>query len=183
VRGNQRGVDVDHDPVRPNACLPGGLACPRTRRAQRREQVRIGSDRVDHTKRRRVGGDRPEQRALVANRAQIREAVATVGEHHRQVAHHAARIVPAAPLADRRERSRQRISQPEPIGRLGQQRRTGVRDQSVSVRRHIYGQPAPIALHPQGDPPEPGLRALTTRRIPAQADSPAAPTIGAAATS
>ena len=35
----------------------------------------------------------------------------------------------------------------------------------------------------QGDPPEPGLRASATRRNPAQADSPAAPSTGAAAAS
>ncbi len=52
------------------------------------------------------------------------------------------------------------------------------RDQPVCGQHNTYGEPAPIALHPQGDPPEPGLRATATRRIPAQADSPAAPTPG-----
>jgi hypothetical protein len=28
--------------------------------------------------------------------------------------------------------------------------------QSLSVRRHFYGETAAITLHPQGDPPEPG---------------------------
>src|SRR5215207_2366649 len=53
----------------------------------------------------------------------------------------------------------------------------------VSVRRHCQGDLAAIALHPQGDPPEPGSRASATRNIPAQPDRTSAPTpVGALAT-
>ena len=52
--------------------------------------------------------------------------------------------------------------------------------QPVSVRPHVYRDLAPSVRHLQGDPPESALRASATRRIPAQADSQAAPTIGAA---
>ncbi len=85
------------------------------------EQRRIGSDRRDHPKGGRVGSDRAEQRLLLAHGAQVGQAVAAVGQHHRQVAHDAARIVPAAPLAHRRQTLRQRRRQAEPVGRLGQQ--------------------------------------------------------------
>src|SRR4051794_35893629 len=53
-----------------------------------------------------------------------------------------------------------------------------MRDDPRSVRQHLYRDPAPLALHLQGEPPEPDLRASTTRRIPAQADSSAAPPSG-----
>lgn len=104
-----------------------------------------------------------------------------VGEHHRQVAHHPARIVTTAPLTHRRQPLRERPRQPQPVGHLSQQRSARVTDQTVCVRPDIYGETAPIALHLQGDPLEPELRPSTSRRIPSQADSSAAPTTGAAA--
>src|SRR4051794_41094392 len=53
----------------------------------------------------------------------------------------------------------------------------------ASVRRHCHRDRAPIALHLQGDPPEPGARAWTARNLPAQPDRTSAPTpVGALAT-
>ena len=81
------------------------------------------------------------------------------------------RIVPSAALTQPRKPGRERPREPDPIGGLGQQRRAGVVDGLiVSVRRHRHSDLAAIALHPQGDPPELGSLASTTRRIPAQAD-------------
>jgi hypothetical protein len=91
---------------------------------------------------------------------QVGQAVAAVGEHHCEVAHNPARIVPAG-----RSRVGASARQADPVGRVRQQRRPGVRHQSVSIRHNIYGEPAPIALHPQGDPPESVLRASIPRRI------------------
>src|SRR3954447_10777833 len=98
VRGDQRGVDVDHDPLRPRAGVPRVRSRPRASLAQRPEQRRIGGDRRDHPEGGRVGRDRAEQRLLLAHGAQVGQAVAAVGEHHRQIAHDAAAIVPAPPL-------------------------------------------------------------------------------------
>ncbi len=39
-----------------------------------------------------VGGQKAEQRRLLADRAEVRERLAAVGEHYRQVADDAARI-------------------------------------------------------------------------------------------
>jgi len=52
-----------------------------------------GVDRVDHPKRR--GGRRhlPEQVELIAQRAQVGQAVSAIGEHHHQITQHDARIV------------------------------------------------------------------------------------------
>jgi hypothetical protein len=61
------------------------------------------------------------------------------------------------------------------VNDLAQQRRPGMRDQTRSVRRDIYRDIAPSALHLQGEPPEQILGTSNTHRIAAQADSPAAP--------
>src|SRR3954452_7568827 len=45
----------------------------------------------------------------------------------------------------------------------------------ASVRPHCHRDRAPIALHLQGDPPEPGTRAWTARNLPAQPDRTSAP--------
>ena len=79
-----------------------------------------------------------------------------------------------------RQHPRQLASEPDPVSDFAEQRGAGVRDQALSVRRDIYREIAPIALHLQGEPPESMLQASNTRRIAAQADSSAAPTPGAA---
>jgi hypothetical protein len=62
------------------------------------EPVGVAGDLIDHAKRGGVGGDRPEQHLLVADRAQVGQAVTAVGEHHRQVADDPARVVAATSL-------------------------------------------------------------------------------------
>ena len=81
------------------------------------------------------------------------------------------------------QRVRELAGEADPVSDLAEQRSARVGDQALSVRRDIYREIAPIALHLQGEPPEWILRASNTRRIAAQADSPAAPTIGAATAS
>jgi len=171
VRGDQRRVDVDNQrPGRSSTQRERPLARRRARRPDRVEQPDLG-DVVDHPPRRRIRRHRPEQRGLVAQAAQVTQRVAADSEHHRQIPHHPARIVPAAPLPEPGQPRRQRPGQPEPIGGLSQQRRTRVVDRLiVSVRPHCHGYLAAIALHLQGDPPKPGSRPSTSRRIPAQAD-------------
>ena len=60
---------------------------------QSMEQARRARDEIDHEKRgrRRRGGR--EQGSLIGDRSQMREAVAAVGEHHREIAEHAAAVV------------------------------------------------------------------------------------------
>ena len=91
--------------------------------------------------------------------------------------------MPPATLPNADEPSRKLASEPDPVSDLAEQRRPGVRDQTLSVRRDIYRETAPSALHLQGEPPEQILRTSNTHRIAAQADSPAAPTTGAATAS
>jgi UDP:flavonoid glycosyltransferase YjiC (YdhE family) len=91
--------------------------------------------------------------------------------------------VTSTPLTNPRQRTRKLPGEADPISDFAEQRSTRMRDQALSVRRDIYREIAPIALHLQGEPPESMLQASNTRRIAAQADSSAAPTIGAATAS
>ena len=97
--------------------------------------------------------DRPEQRLLIADHAHVGQTVPAVGEHHCQVPHDPARVMPAAPLTQARQAHRQRSCQTTLIGDLSQQRAARMRHQPLPVRPDFYRDTAAIALHPQGDPP------------------------------
>ena len=176
MRVDQRRVDIDHDPLRTHPQIPRALPRDCTRRAQRVKQRRLAGDRVDQPERRRVRSDRPEQRLLIPHRAQVRQAVAAVSEHHREIPNHPAGIVTPPPLTHARQCARELPGEADAVSDLAKQRGSGMRDQAFSVRRDIYREIAPIALHLQGEPPEWMLRASNTSRIVAQADSSAAPT-------
>lgn len=133
-------------------------ACARAALSASSRRGSLG-DSVDDPKRRRIRGDRPAQRLLVANRAQVGQAVAAVGDITAR-----SRTTRPGPCRLRRSRidARPRDSAsvgPEPIGRLGQQASPGVRHLPLSVRRDIYREGAAITVHLQGDPPEPGTHA------------------------
>jgi hypothetical protein len=104
-------------PIGGRARVPGVLARPRARTAQRVQQRRVAGDRIDDPEGSGVGGDLAEQRLLIADGAQVRKAVAAVGEHHRHVPHDAAGIMAAAPLAHRRQALRERARESEAVGR------------------------------------------------------------------
>ena len=82
-------------------------------------------------------GDLAEQGRLVAERAQVAEAVAAVGEHDREVAEGAAGIVARAPLAQVANGPRQRLRQADPVGQAAQQRRAGAGGKRVGVGQHL----------------------------------------------
>ena len=99
-------------------------------------------------------GDRAEEVLLVAQRREVREAVAAVCEHHAEVAHDLAGIVLGAALARLPELLREGVGQPELVGHRGEQRAARVRTEPLAVRRDLYLLEAAFALHLQGDPPE-----------------------------
>ena len=183
MRVDQRRVDIDHYPLRPHPQAPRPIARRRTRAAQRIKQCRLAPDPIDQPERRRVRSDRTEQRLLIPDRPKIRQAIAAVGEHHREIPNHPAWVMPPATLPNADQRNRKIAGEPHPVSDLAEQRHPGMGDQTLSVRRDIYREIAPIALHLQGEPPEQILRTSNTHRITAQADSSAAPTIGAATAS
>jgi hypothetical protein len=180
MRGDQRRIDVERQPLGRVVQLPEPLPRSRVRHTQRLQQRRVARDSLDHPKRGRVRRDRPEQRLPITHRAEIRDALAAVGEHHRQIADHAARVMPATALLDRGQPQRQRLREPEPVGHPSQQRTARVRHQTRSVRRDFYGYRASITHHLQGEPPSSSLRPSASRRIAAQPDVSAPPHTGGA---
>ena len=146
------------------------LTRPGVRVGERIQQAGRRRDRVDHPKRRRVRRDRPEQRVLLTHRPEIGEAVAAISEHHRQIAHHAAGIMPGAALLEIGQANRQRLREPALVSDLRQQRAARMRHEPFSVRRDFYRDVAAISLHLQGDPPELGPGPSTSRIVPAQPD-------------
>jgi hypothetical protein len=166
MAGDQRRVDVDRELLRRAVQLPEPLARPGVRRAQRVHKRGVRRDPVDHPKRRGVRRDCAEQRLLVAHGTEIGNALTAVGEHHRQIADHAARIMATTPLLDRDKAQRQRPRGPQPVGDARQQRGARVRHEPHSVHRDFYGYRASITHHPQGEPPSSGSRTFSKPKNP-----------------
>ncbi len=136
VRGHQGGVDVEDDLVRARTRRPGARSGARSGRSDAIEV--LGVDRGDHTPGGRVRGDCAVQIDLIAQRPQVRQAVAAVGEHHRQVAQDPPGIVGRGGLSGRRHRRAEVVCQPEPVGQLDEQRAAGVRHHCGGVRHDLY---------------------------------------------
>jgi len=132
VGHRQRRVNVDDRRLRARPKAPG----PRARLGDRAAQPlkAPGVDAVDDPKRGRVRGDLAEQVGLVAQRAEIGQAVAAIAEHHDQITQHHARIVRGGPLSRRCHRLRQRRGQPDPVGHPGQQRAARMSHHARGVR-------------------------------------------------
>lgn len=110
----QRGVDAEGDRLGSGAGVPGVLSRNPPCAPDRFQQVRV--DRLDHPVGGPLGGDRPEQRLLVAQDAEVGNAVPAVGDGDDQVAQDDAWIVGGAPFAGRRHRRGQPRGKPDPVG-------------------------------------------------------------------
>ena len=110
---------------------------------------------------------------LLADRSEVSDALAAVGEHHRQITDHPARIMTTTPLLEHRQSARQRTLEPDRVRDLGKQRAAGMRHQPRSVRRDFYRYPPSVTHHPQGETPSSRFRTSTIPRIPAVPDVPA----------
>jgi hypothetical protein len=73
-----------------------------------------------------------EQRRLLAQRAKVCERLAAAGEHHREVAKDASRVMARAALAYRRQLSGERPREAGLVSHLGEQGGAGVGDQALS---------------------------------------------------
>jgi len=91
VRGHQRRVEVEDHPLGRPRQLPDVRPRPRTRAPHRRQALRV--ERRKHPPGGGIGGNIAEQGRLVAQRTQVGQTVAAVGEHHRQVTQRPAGIV------------------------------------------------------------------------------------------
>jgi hypothetical protein len=100
---HQRGIKVKDEPAGrggsgPPHPRPGGGAGG----SQARQAGLAGPrELLDHSPGGRDRGHRPKERLVPAKQAQVAEAVATVGEHHDQIAQHLGWLVTACPAAAR----------------------------------------------------------------------------------
>jgi hypothetical protein len=175
MSGDQRRVHVERQALGCAIKLPEPCPGAGMRYADRVQHAWCGRDPVDDPERRRVRRHLPEQRILLTDRTQIRDALAAVDQHHRQVPDHPARVMTTTPLLDPRKPPRQRAREPHHLSDVRDQRRAGVRHQTPSVRRHFYGYRASIAHHLQGEPPSQGSRTVSKPIFPAQPDVSAPP--------
>jgi hypothetical protein len=152
VRVHQRAVHVDQQQVRvrPGASPPGPPTGLGARRRQPGQAQLVTSDPLHHPPGGRGRGHRAEQLRLVAQHRQVGKAVPTVGQHHRQVSQHPARVVAMPWRLATAGPPRQRGRQPEPVGQLGKQRRPGMADHTVAVAGDFEAGTRVGSLHPQG---------------------------------
>jgi hypothetical protein len=106
---------------------PGDLTGSRAGGAQG-HQVRL-RDRVQDPPAGGVRGDRPEHGLLVAEGGDVADRGPTIGDHHRQIDQHPARVVRGLRSRPPGQSFRQRGREPGPVGHLRQQSAAGVRHQ------------------------------------------------------
>lgn len=163
VRGHQRGVQVQvrrHRGVVPvrrgGAHPPQPLAGGRERVEQAGQRQLVGRDGLQRAPRRRLRRGPAEQGLLAAaQRLDVADRRAAVGQHHRQVTQHHPRRV-AVPRAHPVQRPPQRAGQPEAVRRQAQQPGPAVALQPPPVDAHHEPAATAATLHPQGEPPELG---------------------------
>jgi hypothetical protein len=93
-------------------------------------------DTVQDPPRRRGRGDRAEQFRLVPQHRQVRDRLPTIGQHHRDIGQHAARIMPRAALSQPAQRLTEGLRHTGHIGQIREQPRPGMRDDTPPVGRH-----------------------------------------------
>ena len=108
---DQGRVEIDREPLGRAGQCPHALTRASARDPQARQAAGIMRDPVDHPKRRRRRGHVPEQRLLLAQRAEVGQAVAAVGEHHREIADDTADVMATAAPTQTAELDRQRTRQ------------------------------------------------------------------------
>jgi hypothetical protein len=148
VADHDRGIQVQHQagnrfagrgrggqPVAGLTRLgPGHLPCLRTDRAQPGDRitVQIGQQPPGG----RIRGHLPEQVHLVAQHRQIRDRLATIGDHHRQIHRDPTGVVSTLPLPQPSDGLTEPTGQPGCIGDIGQQTGAGVAHHTPPIRAH-----------------------------------------------
>jgi hypothetical protein len=132
--------------------------------------VSIG-DRVQYPPARRVRGHRTEHVALVGQRRDVADALATIGEHHRQIDQHPGRVVRGLRRRSRPEHRRQPRGQRHAVCQLGQQPCPDMRHDIGTVSGHLDRRASMSSVHVQGaflfaDPqPSPSSEFLTGKAL------------------
>ena len=145
----QGRVDVEIDPLGAGAEREGALARRLAGGADALE-LRL-ADPLQRPKGGGVRGDVAEQVGLVAKRGQVGQVLAALTEGDEQVAQDLAVGVGGAALAGRRQGLGKPRGQPQPVGQVGEQKRAGLRAETLAVRRHLYRFELSVSIHLQGD--------------------------------
>ena len=114
---------------------PGDFPCLGAGRSQPSESGLV--DVGEQPPGRRCRGDRAEHLALVPQHGQIRDRLAAVGEHHREIGGDPARVVAGAAWPKWPQRGGVRAGQPGGIGKIRQQPCPGVTDHPRTVSRDM----------------------------------------------
>jgi hypothetical protein len=167
VRLDKGGVQVDPQrPCRGRAKRPGTLADPGQRRPQPGDPTRVSGQFLGQDAPGGRGrGDLAEQRRLVPECGQVADTVATVGEHHHQVAQHLAAVIRASTHAEVGAAAKL-TGQSQPVGQLPKQRCTDVAADALAVGDDFESGTGVGSLHRQGDPPGGWLRPSDSRILP-----------------
>ena len=88
-----------------------------------------------------------EQVGLIAQHRDVGDRVTAIGEHHRHIDQHLTTVMATATLLGRCHRRRQRRRQPDLIGEIGQQSRTGMVHDPGAATGELDARPATITLH------------------------------------
>ncbi len=151
VRVDQSRVNIDRQTRRRAVQFPEPLTRSGVSSPERFEHARGLSDLLNHPERCRVRRDRPEQRLLLTDAAEVSDALAAVSEHHRQITDHCAGVMTTPALLECCEPDRQRPGQADLVADLGDQRGPGVRHQAGPVRGHFYRYRTSSTHHLQGE--------------------------------
>ena len=122
VGGDQRRVDIDRQPLGRTSKLPEPLARAARARSGPRRASRASERSSGPSETRSSQTPPPRTALLLADRTEVSDALAAVGEHHREITDHPARVMATTPLLDRPQPDRQRPREPDRVGDLAQQR-------------------------------------------------------------
>jgi hypothetical protein len=114
---------------------------------------RLLVDAVEDPPHGRGRGHRPEQPGLIPQHRQIRDRLPTVGEHHRQIDQHPARVVARTTLPQPGQRVAERRAHPGSIGQIPQQPRPGMRGDTLPTGSHRDLRTNRCSLHLQSASP------------------------------
>jgi hypothetical protein len=144
----QLRVEIERDRLRARPQRPGPLAGTAACGADRRQLVL--AERVQQPCGGRVRRDAAEQVRLLGKRAQIRDAVAAIDQHRRQINHHSPRVVQRAPLEQAPEPGRELTLEPQPGRQLGHQRQASTRHEALPISSDLKRSEPAARLHSQG---------------------------------
>lgn len=153
VRGDQAGVQVDHDPPilqrRPRT-VPDPVPRHRPRRVDRRQDgVSVRGQGRDQPRHRRIRGDPAEHTRLSTQHRDVAGSVPAQGDRDRQIGHDLARVVHRERLAPPPQQLAQLPGQAAAAGGLHQQDTTRMRHQRLAANDHRQPRTQVFMLHPR----------------------------------